>query len=77
MSNGTPPIFVRSCSDDCDFVTVLRARVVELEAEVGRLRCVEQGSGELCPVCGWCGIRGDDGCAFCANEHAQGRMDPE
>lgn len=37
MGNGTPPIFVRSCSDDCDFVTVLRARVAELEAEVERL----------------------------------------
>jgi hypothetical protein len=51
-------------------LTALRARIAELEGEVGRLRCVEQTSGELCPACGWRGIRGDDGCAFCSFDAA-------
>lgn len=36
-------------------ITALRARVAELE----------QVSGDVCPTCGWAGIRGDDPCVFC------------
>lgn len=45
------------------------ARAEKAEAEVRRLRVVEQGSGENCPACGWNGIRGDSPCAFCAQDH--------
>lgn len=31
-----------------------------------QLFAYEQTSGELCPACGWRGIRGDDPCAFCS-----------
>lgn len=52
----------------------LRVRASNAEAA---LAGYEQTTGDECPACGWRGVRGDDGCAFCAQEHAHGRADPE
>ena len=54
------------CSEsgrDCLAVAFQARRVETAEAA---LAGYEHTSGNLCPACGWRGIRGDDGCAFCA-----------
>jgi hypothetical protein len=42
----------------------------ELRAE---LAGYEQTTGDECPACGWRGIRGDDGCAFCLAAEAKAK----
>ena len=69
------------CGLDSDLGTwEARCRRAEVERDAAVKRAEEaeeavmgyvQTTGALCPVCGWRGIRGDDGCAFCAQEDAR------
>ena len=45
--------------------------LVRAEKAEAALAGYEQTSGDECPACGWRGIRGDDGCAFCLAAEAK------
>jgi len=69
------------CGLDSDLGTwEARCRRAEVERDAAVKRAEEaeaaimgyvQTTGDPCPVCGWRGVRGDDGCAFCAQEDAR------